>query len=58
MGRACKYCGGRVQWKDKRGWYRDFCRSCAEAVADGHDLEARYDTDDDPLADPDRSYEE
>jgi len=52
----CQYCGSAVQWKDRAGWYRDFCRRCAQAVAEGHDLEARYDTDGDPLDDPDRPY--
>lgn len=48
MGRKCVYCGGRVDWKDQRGWYRDFCEECAQRVADGEDLDKRYDPDGEP----------
>lgn len=41
----CKYCGGVVEWKDNRGWYRDFCEACAQQVADGEELRVQYDTD-------------
>jgi len=44
----CKYCGGVVDWKDNRGWYRDFCEECAQRIADGEDLQAEYDPDADP----------
>ena len=44
----CKYCGGPVEWKDNRGWYREFCRDCAQRVANGEDLIAEYDPDGDP----------
>lgn len=53
---CCKYCGGRVAWKNEAGHYRDFCRSCANAVAGGHDLTASFDPDDDPLDEPERTY--
>lgn len=56
MGRTCKYCGAKVMWKDNSGWYRDFCRSCANAIAGGHDLTARFDPDDDPRDEPERTY--
>jgi endogenous inhibitor of DNA gyrase (YacG/DUF329 family) len=57
MGGACKYCGAPVEWKNEVGHYRAFCRSCANAIAGGHDLTASYDPDDDPLDDPEREYE-
>lgn len=41
----CKYCGELVKWKDTRGWYRSFCEACAHRVADGEDLQKRFDTD-------------
>ena len=45
MGHHCKYCSNEVEWKDNRGWYREFCEACAHEVADGADLRAKYDTD-------------
>jgi len=45
MGHFCQYCGDAVSWTDNRGWYRDFCESCAETVASGTDLRKKYDTD-------------
>jgi len=56
--RACKYCGGRVNWKNEANHYRDFCRKCAEAIADGHELRDQFETDMDPRADPHRPYED
>lgn len=41
----CQYCSDEVEWKDQRGWYRDFCESCAQEVADGTDLQKKFDTD-------------
>jgi len=45
MGHHCCYCSEEVEWKDNRGWYRDFCEDCAQRVADGEDLRKKYDTD-------------
>lgn len=45
MGHYCKYCGGEVEWRDNRNWYREFCQPCARKVADGQDLREKYDTD-------------
>lgn len=44
----CKYCGGSVEWKDNRGWFRDFCIDCAHRVAAGEELRAKYDPDGEP----------
>jgi len=30
---TCDRCGGLVENKDNRGWYRDHCRECIEAIA-------------------------
>lgn len=57
-GRAYQYCGGRVKWKDEAGYYRDFCRACAEAIADGHELREQFETEMSPRADPHRPYED
>jgi len=55
MGRCC-YCGGPVEWRDNRGWYRDFCEPCAGDVRE-FDMRKRFDPDDDP-ADPERPWRE
>lgn len=44
----CKYCGGPVNTKDNAGWWREFCMECAETIANGEDLTAKYDPDGDP----------
>lgn len=31
---TCDRCGGDVKNKDNRGWFRDKCWGCIEAVAD------------------------
>ena len=31
---TCDRCGDPVENKDNRGWYRDHCWECIEAIAD------------------------
>ena len=31
---TCDRCGDPVENKDNRGWYRDHCWDCIEAIAD------------------------
>lgn len=45
MGNHCQYCNDEVEWQDNRGWYRAFCESCAQRIADGEDLRQQFDTD-------------
>lgn len=54
VGNRCRYCAGSVEWKDNRGWFRNFCEECAAAVAEGHDLRATHDPDGEPVEDPER----
>lgn len=47
---CCQYCGGPVEWTNNAGWYRDFCKECAQRVADGEELTPSYDPDDEPVS--------